>query len=80
MPVYKQGVEARIQSFLAISDLPESILNDYRSVANDVGSVQFNFQFPAMMYELMEPYYLGKESYESCISKVQNRFSIFVDE
>ncbi len=80
LPVYKQGVEARIQSFLAISDLPESILNDYRSVANDVGSVQFNFQFPAMMYELMEPYYLGKESYESCISKVQNRFSIFVDE
>ena len=61
-------------------DLPEHILDDYRSLVNDVGGIQFNLQFLTTMYEMMEPYYLGKESYDSCISNVQNRFSIFVDE
>ncbi len=79
MPVYKQGVEARIRSEWW-KDMPEYLRNAYRSVANDVGGMQFNWRFPADMYEMMEPYYLGKESYDSCISKAENRFSIFVDE
>ena len=79
MPVYKQGVEARIRSEWW-KDMPEYLRNAYRSVANDVGGMQFNWRFPADMYEMMEPYYLGKESYDSCISKAEHRFSIFVDE
>ena len=80
LPVYRQGVEARIQTLWAQRDLPEHILDDYRSLVNDVGGIQFNLQFLTTMYEMMEPYYLDKESYDSCISNVQNRFSIFVDE
>ena len=79
MPVYKQGVEARIRSEWW-KDMPEYLRDAYRSVVNDAGGMQFNHRFPADMYEMMEPYYLGKESYDSCISKAENRFSIFVDE
>ena len=79
MPVYRQGIEARIEK--CWGEHPPKYLSDlYRSIANDAGGMQFNWQFPATMYEQMEPYYLGKESYDSCISKAENRFSIFVDE
>ena len=79
MPVYRQGIEARIDEYWG-EHPPKYLSNVYRSIANDAGGMQFNVRFTAEMYEMMEPYYLGKESYESCISKAENRFSIFVDE